>query len=120
MQTASRKLFSLPLPSDSRLAPIFSFNTVPPPLNVVTRHVGASEKTIGRIFQRETGLSYQQWRQQWRFSCAIERLAKKESISHIARHLDFDSDSAFIAFFRKMSGTTPRAYSIHFSEADSD
>lgn len=27
---------------------------------------GASEKTISRIFRRETGLSYQQWRQQWR------------------------------------------------------
>jgi len=99
----------LPLPTDRRLARLAD-PTLPPPLKVLAARVGASEKTIGRIFRRETGLSYQQWRQQWRLLKAIELLAKKERISVIASTLEFSSDSAFIAFFRQMTGFTPRVY----------
>ncbi|WP_245419938.1 helix-turn-helix domain-containing protein [Phyllobacterium salinisoli] len=71
---------------------------------------GTSEKTIGRIFRRETGMSYQQWRQQWRLLKAVELLAGGRSITSAAFDLGFASDSAFIAFFKGTTGYTPRLF----------
>ncbi|NWD86775.1 helix-turn-helix domain-containing protein, partial [Pseudomonas sp. K5002] len=67
-------------------------------------------KTIGRIFLRETGMGYQQWRQQWRLMRAIELLATGRSLGYCAFELGFASDSALIAFFKAMTGATPRGY----------
>lgn len=98
----------LPLPSDKRLAPLLAtIEQLPPPLQILQDQIGASGRTIGRIFQRETGMSYQQWRQQWRLMRAIELLSTGRNIGYSAFQLGFASDSAFIAFFKDMTGTTP-------------
>ena len=66
---APRESWQLPLPSDGRLIgwlqEIKRGDTLPDRLNRLAVRVGASDKTIGRIFMRETGMSYQAWRQQW-------------------------------------------------------
>ena len=91
----------LPLPRDKRLAPLLTTpERLPPEVQVLEQQIGASGRTIGRIFQRETGMSYQQWRQQWRLMRAMELLATGRSISYCAFELGFASDSAFIAFFK--------------------
>ncbi|SPY96921.1 regulatory protein [Proteus mirabilis] len=59
------------------------------------------KKTITRLFYKETGLSYQQWRQQWRLMKAIELLATHHRYLEISQLLGFASDSAFITFFKK-------------------
>jgi len=101
----------LPLPRDKRLTPLLkNLEQLPPELQVLQRQVGASSKTISRIFLRETGMGYQQWRQQWRLMRAIELLATDHSIAFCAYELDFASESALIAFFKGMTGTTPRGY----------
>ncbi|CAM3357833.1 HTH araC/xylS-type domain-containing protein [Bordetella sputigena] len=101
----------LPLPSDRRLSRLTAHpERMPPELAVLEARVGASGKTITRIFQKQTGMGYQQWRQQWRLMRAIELLAIGHGISYVAAELRFSSDSAFIAFFKKMLGQTPRAY----------
>lgn len=93
-----------------RLAPLLeSLDRLPPELQALQAQIGASGRTIGRIFQRETGMSYQQWRQQWRLMRAIELLATGRTISYSAFELGFASDSAFIAFFKAMTGVTPGA-----------
>jgi AraC-like DNA-binding protein len=108
---AAHQPMILPLPQDKRLAALLaSPEQLPPELQVLVTRVGASSKTIGRIFQRETGMGYQQWRQQWRLMRAIELLATGRSIAYSAFELGFASDSVFIAFFKSMTGTTPRAY----------
>ena len=66
---------------------------------------------MARLFQSELGTGYQQWRQQWRLLRAVERLALNVSLGEIADELGFASDSAFIAFFRGMTGLTPGAWS---------
>ncbi|NRD73628.1 helix-turn-helix transcriptional regulator [Shewanella sp. VB17] len=104
-----RELTLLPLPNDRRLRHLADTVTVPP-LHKLAHDCGASEKTISRIFSRETGLSYQQWRQQWRLLKAIELLANKHSQSDIASLLGFSSDSAFTTFFKNMVGRSPRVY----------
>ncbi|WP_028223549.1 AraC family transcriptional regulator [Paraburkholderia oxyphila] len=101
----------LPLPNDRRLAKLIEHpENLPPELHVLETQVGASARTITRIFQKETGMSYQAWRQQWRVMRAIEWLSTGLDISRVASELQFSSDSAFIAFFRNMVGETPKAY----------
>ncbi|OCZ57563.1 hypothetical protein A7P21_00715 [Acinetobacter seifertii] len=70
----------------------------------------ACERTISRIFIRDTGMNYQNWRQQWRLLRAIEMLSEGIQISEVAQQLEFISDSAFIVFFRQHTGTTPVRY----------
>lgn len=104
-----REPLLLPLPTDRRLSRLRD-TQMPPPLHELARHVGASERTLTRLMQRDTGMSYQQWRQQWRLMRAVERLSIGARLSDVAQDLGFASDSAFIAFFRTMTGKTPRAY----------
>ncbi|MFJ7285246.1 AraC family transcriptional regulator [Pseudomonas sp. NPDC099000] len=108
IRDAKQQSMLLPLPTDKRLAPLLATpEHLPPELQVLEKQIGASGRTIGRIFQRETGMSYQQWRQQWRLMRAMELLATGRSISYSAFETGFVSDSAFIAFFKDMTGITP-------------
>ncbi|MBD2797941.1 helix-turn-helix transcriptional regulator [Xenorhabdus sp. 18] len=109
IREARREPTLLPLPSDRRLTPL-SLEQLPPPLHILATYIGASEKTITRIFHRETGMNYQQWRQQWRLVKAIELLAQNKTLSYIAQELGFANDSAFVTFFRKVMGRPPREY----------
>ncbi|WP_415761984.1 AraC family transcriptional regulator [Pseudomonas sp. CP4] len=102
----------LPLPQDKRLTPLLAMpERLPPALHVLEQQTGASSRTIGRIFQRETGMSYQQWRQQWRLMRAIELLVTGRRLGYCAFELGFASDSAFIAFFKSITGSTPGQWS---------
>ena len=105
---AAQQPMLLPLPRDKRLAPLLTTpERLPPEMQTLEQQIGASSRTIGRIFQRETGMSYQQWRQQWRLMRAMELLATGRSLSYCSFELGFASDSAFIAFFKATTGSTP-------------
>ncbi|HFF8943105.1 helix-turn-helix transcriptional regulator [Serratia nevei] len=113
LSEAQRENTQLRLPQDRRLAAWLA--TLPesdelPGLAALAQRLNLHAKTLTRLFQRETGLSYQQWCQQWRLMRAIELLATLPSVSAVAQRLGFSSDSAFIAFFRQFTGTTPRRY----------
>ncbi|QXH33014.1 AraC family transcriptional regulator [Pseudomonas muyukensis] len=111
LQQAPRQPMFLPLPGDRRLARLLEqLDRLPPALSELAGQVGASEKTISRLFRRDTGLSYQQWRQQWRLLRAVEQLALQRPLGAIADELGFATDSAFIAFFRGLTGLTPGAW----------
>ncbi|MHC5202756.1 AraC family transcriptional regulator [Myroides sp. LJL119] len=79
-------------------------------LKEFANEVGASQKTITRIFLKQTGMSYQQWRQQWRLQKSIELLAQGKNVCETAYDLEFSSDSAFIEFFKKYQRETPHKY----------
>lgn len=111
IRDAAQQPMLLPLPQDKRLASLLARpEQLPPELQVLEQQIGASSRTIGRIFQRETGMSYQQWRQQWRLMRAMELLATGRNLGYCAFDLGFASDSAFIAFFKSMIGSTPGAW----------
>ncbi|WP_299999936.1 helix-turn-helix transcriptional regulator [uncultured Cedecea sp.] len=109
IHSAQRESTLLSFPKDRRLSTL-NENDMPPPLWTLAANTGATEKTIGRIMVRETGLNYQQWRQQWRLLKAIELLTEEHAVSDIASILAFSSDSAFITFFKNMTGSTPGIY----------
>ncbi|WP_321818143.1 MULTISPECIES: AraC family transcriptional regulator [unclassified Paraburkholderia] len=72
--------------------------------------IGVDIKTIQRLFMRETGLTFGQWRQQARLLMALERLASGARIVDIALDMGYDSPSAFSAMFRKQLGVPPSEY----------
>lgn len=69
--------------------------------------VGASERTLARLFRKETGLSFRQWRNQVRLLAAHRALSVGESPATAAGIAGFDSQSAFGVAFRKYFGITP-------------
>lgn len=73
-------------------------------------HVGASERTLARIFVKETGMTFGHWRQQVRLLDALARLARGDSVTEVAYDSGYASQSAFISMFRKALGKTPKKY----------
>lgn len=104
----------LPLPRHPRLAPILDALLLHPEdsrdLDTWGRQLGSSGRTLARLFQRETGMSFRTWRQQARLLAALSGLAAGEPVSTVALDLGYDSLSAFIAMFRRATGTTPGRY----------
>ncbi|MDM1360393.1 helix-turn-helix transcriptional regulator [Myroides marinus] len=117
LKAANVEDYHLKIPKDNRL--INTINQfiidkrVPPFLKELTQEVGASEKTISRVFKKETGMVYQDWRLQWKYYRSLELLAESMPIALVADELEFSSDSAFIEFFKKHSGKTPHKYLTH-------
>ena len=113
---AQRQTFQLPLPTSKRFHTFREQQRneafLPPPITTLANSVGASTKTVTRQFKTETGMSYQDWRQQWRLLKSIELLSQNKPVGEVAHCLAFSSDSAFIAFFKQHTGQTPRSF-IH-------
>jgi AraC-like DNA-binding protein len=81
-------------------------------LDRIARQVGASKRTLERIFLRETGMTLGAWRQQLRLLQALPLLAAGEPVTSVALSVGYDSTSAFIARFRQVLGTTPGRYYV--------
>ncbi len=71
------------------------------------RAAGASERTLARLFSRETGLSFRHWRQRLRLLMALTALEDGSSVTAVALESGYDSPSAFIAAFKRLFGKTP-------------
>lgn len=74
------------------------------------REVGASGRTLERLFLAETGITFGRWRAMLRLQAAIVMLAAGESVGNAARRVGYESVSAFVAAFRREVGMTPAAY----------
>ncbi|WP_342353429.1 helix-turn-helix transcriptional regulator [Paraburkholderia silvatlantica] len=72
--------------------------------------VGASSRTLARLFNAETGLSFSQWRQQARIAAARPLLASGRAVIAVAAELGYETTSAFSTVFRRLTGMTPSAY----------
>jgi AraC-like DNA-binding protein len=72
--------------------------------------VGASERTMARLFREELGTSYQQWRQQAILAHALPMLARGAPVSHVAAASGYASDSAFTAMFKAAMGQPPSVF----------
>lgn len=103
--------FTLPLPRDRRLAALCARLQEQPDdrgtLAAWAIQAGASERTLARLFLRETGLTFREWRQRLRLLLALPALEAGESVTRVALEHGYDSPSAFIAAFRAAFGTTP-------------
>ena len=72
--------------------------------------IGASERTVARLFRDELGMSYQQWRQQAVLAHALPLLARGVPVSRVAAASGYASDSAFSAMFKAAMGQPPSQF----------
>jgi AraC-like DNA-binding protein/quercetin dioxygenase-like cupin family protein len=104
----------LPLPSDPRLRAVTrALLADPTDRRLLEQHgsnVGASGRTLARLFKRETGMTFGEWRRQRILLAALERLSENQSVTQVALELGYNSPSAFIAMFRQSLGMTPTQY----------
>ncbi len=103
--------FSLPMPRDARLQGICAVLQQRPDdkrsLALLAKDAGASERTVARLFVRETGLTFRQWRMRLRMLLSLTALEAGASVTTVALDCGYDSPSAFIAAFRRLFGKTP-------------
>lgn len=73
-------------------------------------NIGASERTVARLFRDELGLSYQQWRQQAILANALPMLARGAAVGQVAAASGYASESAFSAMFKAAMGQPPSQF----------
>jgi AraC-like DNA-binding protein len=114
LATLEPEPLQLPLPADRRLRTITDALMENPgderSLGDWTGKVGASERTLERLFRRELGMSFRKWRQHLRLLSAVTRLSEGMSVTAVAYELGYASPSAFIAMFRNKIGYPPKRY----------
>ncbi|WP_067474808.1 AraC family transcriptional regulator [Actinomadura hibisca] len=101
----------LPLPADDRLRAIAAAFAADPAdprtLAEFGREVGASERTLSRLFRAQTAMSFPQWRAQVRLHHALVLLAAGTPVTATATACGYAGPSAFIQAFRLAFGITP-------------
>lgn len=70
----------------------------------------ASARTLERLFIKETGLSFANWRRQARLIHSTVRMSMGDSVVSAAIDSGYNSTSAFIDMFRRSVGETPGRY----------
>ena len=101
-------------PTDDRLAQIASALRVNPAdrrtLAQWGSAVGASERTLVRLFTAETGTTFARWRTQLRLHHSLVLLCQGSTVTNASSRCGYRSTSSFIQQFRAALGTTPGAY----------
>lgn len=102
------------LPQDKRLKALCERLIAEPGANLTleewAEQVGASARTLARLFESELGMSFGRWRQQVRLAHAAPLISRGMPLSVVAAELGYASQSAFSAMFRKAFGQSPSAF----------
>lgn len=101
-------------PADSRVARICHYvqNHLDSPrrLQDWAEELECDPRTLHRLFVREFGIPFVQWRQQVRLMMALQRLGEGRPVMEVALDLGYQTQSAFTAMFRRKLGITPSAW----------
>lgn len=104
----------LPMPQDRRLQRICDVLDRDPAdrrtLAEWAVTIGASCRTLERLFRVETGMGFAEWRQICRIRAALPLLAERVPVQRVAWQVGYDSPSAFAAAFRKVTGVSPTGF----------
>lgn len=101
----------LPMPRDRRLQALCQALIDDPasPLTLAdwAGRVGASERTLARLFQDELQMGFAAWRQQLRLARAIDLIGRGRPLGQVAAELGYASQAAFSAMFKRAFGVPP-------------
>jgi AraC-like DNA-binding protein len=105
---------TLPWPSDPRAVAVAEALLADPadPRDLAAhgRSVGASDRTLARLFLAECDMTFGRWRTQARLRAALGLLAGGMPLTGVAPRVGYSSPSAFVAAFRRAVGVTPAEY----------
>lgn len=114
IRTAPTLSLDLRLPNDRRLRALCEALLDDPGdssgLEEWAPRVGASARTLARLFQQELGMSFGQWRQRVRLAHAAALVSVGQPLSTVAASLGYESASAFSAMFKRALGRSPREF----------
>ncbi|MBA0049150.1 helix-turn-helix domain-containing protein [Mycobacterium sp. NPDC050853] len=114
LRHSPEQALKLPTPRDERLAEACAL--VEADLTQIWtvaelgRRVGASERTLTRLFRTDMGMTYPQWRTQIRLHQALRLLAEDRPVTYVAHQCGWATPSAFIDVYRRTLGQTPGTY----------
>lgn len=101
------------MPSEHRLVELCAAALAAPDAPICmadwSRHLGMSEKTLARLFIRQTGQTFGRWLQIMRLQHAMTEIEQGQSVTAVALDCGYNSVSAFISAFKKHFGSTPGA-----------
>jgi AraC-like DNA-binding protein len=111
LHEAHEQPLQLPEPHDDRLQAIARLLYENPADNTslaeLGQRIGASARTLSRLFLNELGLTFYEWRTQLRIYHALVLLADGRDTTHVAHACGWANPSSFIAAFTTIIGTTP-------------
>jgi AraC-like DNA-binding protein len=114
LHQAHEQQLQLPEPRDDRLQAIAQMLYERPADNTslaeLGQTIGASTRTLSRLFRNELGMTFYQWRTQLRVYHALVLLADGHDTTHVAHACGWSNPSGFIAAFARVVGTTPGRY----------
>lgn len=118
LQRARPLSLGIALPRDARLRKLCEAMLEAPSrqdsFEAWAAEVGASPRTLSRLFREELGTSFAQWRSQMLLAHALTLAARRRPMSHIASELGYNSASAFSAWVTRTVGMPPSKF---FAEA---
>jgi AraC-like DNA-binding protein len=114
LHEAPEQPLQLPEPHDDRLQAVAEILYEQPADNAslaeLGQTIGASARTLSRLFHNELGMTFYQWRTQLRVYHALVLLADGHDTTHVAHACGWANPSSFIAAFAGIIGTTPGRY----------
>jgi transcriptional regulator GlxA family with amidase domain len=114
LHEAHEQPLQLPEPHDDRLRAIARNLYEKPADNTslaeLGQAIGASARTLSRLFHNELGMTFYEWRTQLRIYHALVLLADGHDTTHVAHACGWANPSSFIAAFTTVIGTTPGRY----------
>jgi transcriptional regulator GlxA family with amidase domain len=111
LDEAHEQPLQLPEPRDDRLQAVAEALYENPadntPLAELGQRIGASARTLSRLFHDELGMTFYEWRTQLRIYHALVLLADGHDATYVAHACGWANPSGFIAAFTAIVGTTP-------------
>ena len=111
---AQQQWFYLPVPKDKRLKKLTDELIRMPDmelrLELAADLCHISQRTLTRLFLKETGLSLNDWKRRLHILLALQWLHEGKPVQIVAQLLGYESDSSFIAMFKKIMKSPPKKY----------
>lgn len=111
---APRLFTHVPLPRDGRLAKFCERFIADPSLEIsleiLASQLSMSSRTLARLFHKELGMSFGEWRRRSRLLLSLPKLAAGAPVLEVAFEHGYRSPSAFAAMFRRTFGVAPSRY----------
>jgi transcriptional regulator GlxA family with amidase domain len=106
----------LPLPTDRRLKALCDALMDDPGATRTLAEwgplVGASERTLARLFELELHTSFGAWRRQVRLARAIDLISQGMPLVNVAIELGYANAAAFSAMFKVALGVAPSRFAV--------
>jgi AraC-like DNA-binding protein len=114
LRRAHEEPIMLPAATDPRLASACALAaadlSTPVGLPELARAVNVGERTLSRLYRREFGMTYPQWRTRLRVFEAMILLAGGSSVTDTALRCGWATTSSFVDTFRRTMGRTPGTF----------